>query len=42
MPGEIIIKLAPNAPIGEINDSYDTQVRERFLNQGARTSTCSK
>jgi thermitase len=35
VPGEIIIKLAPNAPIGEINDSYDTQVRERFLNQGS-------
>ncbi len=33
VPGEIIIKLTPNAPIAEINDSYDTRVKERFLNQ---------
>ena len=34
VPGEIIIKLTPNAPIEAIeviNDSYNTRVKERFL-----------
>jgi len=31
VPGEIIIKLTPNAPIKVINDSYNTRVKERFL-----------
>jgi thermitase len=31
VPGEIIIKLTPNTPIATINDSYNTRVKERFL-----------
>jgi len=31
VPGEIIIKLTPNAPIATINNSYNTRVKERFL-----------
>jgi hypothetical protein len=34
VPGEIIIKLTPNAPesaIAVINDRYNTRVKERFL-----------
>ena len=31
VPGEIIIKLTPDAPIEVINDSYNTRVKERFL-----------
>ena len=31
VPGEIIVKLTPNAPIAVINDSYNTRVKERFL-----------
>jgi hypothetical protein len=32
VPGEIIIKLIPNTPIATINDSYNTRLKERFLN----------
>jgi thermitase len=31
VPGEIIIKLTPNTPIAIINNSYNTRVKERFL-----------
>jgi subtilisin family serine protease len=31
VPGEIIIKLTPNTPIALINNSYNTRVKERFL-----------
>ena len=31
VPGEIIVKLTPNAPIAVIEDTYNTKVKESFL-----------